>query len=35
MGSLFTYKVYCYYNGLAEGNYIKLKRFIEVNYNVK
>ena len=35
MGSLFAYKVYCYYNGLAEGNYKNLKRFMEEYYNVK
>ena len=35
MGSLVAYKIYCYYNGLAEGNYKNLKRFMEVYYSVK
>ena len=34
MNSLVAYKIYCYYNGLAEGNYKNFKRFMEV-YNVK
>ena len=35
MGSLVAYKIYCYYNGLAESNYKNLKRFMEVYYSVK
>ena len=35
MGSLVAYKIYCYYNGLAEGNYKNFKRFMEVYYSVK
>ena len=35
MVSLVAYKIYCYYNGLAEGNYKNLKRFMEVYYIVK
>ena len=29
MNNFFTYKIYCYYNGLAEGNYKNFKRFME------
>ena len=35
MNSLVAYKFYCYYNGLAEGIYKNLKRFMEEYYNVK
>ena len=35
MNSLVAYKIYCYYNGLAEGNYKNFRRFMEVYYNVK
>ena len=35
MSSLLAYKFYCFYNGLAEGNYKNLKRFMEVYYNDK
>ena len=35
MSSLVAYKIYCYYNGLVEGNYKNLKRFMEEYYNVK
>ena len=35
MNSLVAYKIYCYYTGLAEGNYNNFKKFMEVYYNVK
>ena len=35
MNSLVAYKIYCYFYGLAEGNYKNFKRFMEVYYNVK
>ena len=35
MSSLLAYKIYCYYNGLTEGDYKNLKRFMEVYYSVK
>ena len=35
MNSLVAYKIYCYFYGLAEGNYKNFRRFMEVYYNVK
>ena len=35
MNSLVAYKIYCFYNGLAEGNYKNFRKFMEVYYNVK
>ena len=35
MKSFIAYKIYCYFYGLAEGNYKNFKKFIEVYYNVK
>ena len=35
MNSLVAYKIYCNFYGLAEGNYINFRRFMEVYYNVK
>ena len=35
MNSLVAYKIYCYYNWLAEGNYKNFKKFMEEYYNVK